>query len=133
MFGYPGLVESMSKNRHAVDCIIRLQPSDVSQTYKIRILYQGRGYSPKAWMIDPPMEQYDGIDPHHLYGKDKNGHPQLCVFDPDQDNWSCYKSLANVFIPWVITWLYTYEIWLITGEWLYPEGGQVKMNKETKE
>ena len=73
------------------------------------------------WLIEPALELYEGKKPHHLYGKDKDGHAELCVYEPGRDNWNPQKSLASVFVPWVITWLYTYEFWLITGMWLYPE------------
>ena len=74
-------------------------------------------------MIDPPLELFEGEKPHHIFGEDQNGHPELCVYKSGQDRWDSQKSLASVFVPWVITWLYAYEIWLITGEWIYPEAG----------
>ena len=122
LYTYGKLVSFMSKNRETVDCLIKLQPSEESRVYTVRIRYNGYGF-PHAWMIEPDLEQYDGLDPHHIYGKDKNGHPELCVYHPGEDNWNSQKSLASVFIPWVITWIHTYEIWLITGMWLYPEAG----------
>lgn len=117
---YGKLIVSMSKNRRIVDCLINLQPTEQSRTYTVRILYKEYG-RPKVWLMEPELETYEGKKPHHLYGEDKDGNPELCVYDPKQDKWNSRKSLAGVFIPWVITWLYAYEMWLITGEWLYPE------------
>ena len=78
--------------------------------------------SPKVWLVDPDLELYEGNKPHHIYGdKDEKGHTRLCVYDPAQDKWNSQKSLAYVFVPWIITWLYAYEIWLICGKWTYPE------------
>ena len=28
------------------------------------------------------------------------------------------KLIANTIIPWTVEWLYYYELWLATGEWL---------------
>lgn len=119
LFTYHDLV-TMSRNRNAVDCQIRLCPTDNSREYVIRIFYKGYG-RPQAWLLDPPLEMFDGAKPHHIFGEDQNGHPELCVYKSGQDKWDSQKSLAIFFVPWVITWLYAYEIWLITGEWIYPE------------
>ena len=129
---YPKLVASMSKKREIVDCQMKLKPTENSRAYTVRILYKGYG-SPKVWLIDPVLEHYEGEMPHHLYGKDKKGHPELCVFEPGKDEWNSQKSLACVFVPWVITWLYTYELWLITGLWLYPEASTAQdVDKDKK-
>ncbi len=29
--------------------------------------------------------------------------------------------IADSFVPWVCTWLSTYEYWLVTGKWHYDE------------
>ncbi len=129
LFTYRDLVTNMSKDRNIVDCRIRLQPTLQSKEYLVRIIYKGYG-RPKAWLYEPDLELYEGKKPHHIYGEDEKGHPELCVYEPEQDKWSTQKSLARVFVPWVITWLYAYEIWLVTGLWLYPEATVLKTNKE---
>jgi len=40
--------------------------------------------------------------------------------------------LADSYIPWVITWLSAYEIWQITGVWVYPEQIDDKPKIETR-
>lgn len=41
-----------------------------------------------------------------------------------------YKLLADTIIPWTVEWLYFYELWLATGEWLgggeHPDFGKEK-------
>lgn len=41
-----------------------------------------------------------------------------------------FDGIANTIIPWTIEWLYYYELWLATGEWLgggdHPEIGKPK-------
>lgn len=128
---YSQLIKSINSDFNILDCTLKLQPSLESCVYEIRVIYSLREY-PKAWMINPPLEGYEGKRPHHLYENDKDGHPQLCVFDPHLDDWHSQKSIATVFVPWVITWLYTYEIWLVTGEWKYPEGRAIKQKIKRK-
>lgn len=121
IFTYHDRITYISRRLDAVDCQIRLQPSEHSREYVVRVFYQIYD-SPKVWLVDPDLELYEGNKPHHIYGdKDEKGHARLCVYDPAQDKWNSQKSLAHVFVPWIITWLYAYEIWLICGKWTYPE------------
>lgn len=119
LLAYHDLV-TMERNRNIVDCQIRLHPTENSREYIIRIRYEGHG-RPQAWLIDSPLKLVEGKKPHHIYGENQCGQTELCVFKWDLDKWDSQKSLATVFVPWVITWLYAYEIWQITGEWIYPE------------
>lgn len=63
----------------------------------------------------------DGKLPHHIYGVDKFGHYRLCVYDPKRKEWNQQMFIAESFVPWVCTWLNTYEYWVITGVWHYDE------------
>lgn len=45
----------------------------------------------------------------------------LCLYRPGDFNWSNDKLITNEIIGWTIAWLYFYECWLETGEWLGPE------------
>lgn len=117
---YPHLVESMGNEINELVCVLKLQPSEESQSYKVKIKYK-IDYNPQVWLLEPPMARFDGKLPSHIYKKDNNGLHPLCVFCPQKDKWTSQKSIAVVFIPWVITWLYAYEIWQVTGEWTYPE------------
>ena len=67
----------------------------------------------------------------NIYGVDEYGHPKLCVFHPSEWNSSMY--LAESFIPWIVTWLNTYEYWQLTGEWFFDEykTDQKKSSKES--
>ena len=44
------------------------------------------------------------------------------------------KLISNTIIPWTIEWLYFYELWLATGEWLgggeHVDSGFSKTNIE---
>ena len=45
-----------------------------------------------------------------------------CVFiTPNIKNGISKCMLQIRFVPWVCTWLSTYEYWLVTGKWHYDE------------
>ena len=46
---------------------------------------------------------------------------ELYVYCPYYDNWNDNMFLSDVFVPWILTWLNTYEFWLVTGTWNYDE------------
>ena len=41
---------------------------------------------------------------------------RICLYRYSEFN--VYKLLADTIIPWTVEWLYFYELWLATGEWL---------------
>lgn len=102
-------------------CILDIQPSSESQRYRVKITYKLSDGSPKAWLLSPELQTYDGKYPHHIYGKGENGKFQLCVFYPRYKEWTGKMYVAKAFVPWVCTWLNTYEYWLVSGEWHYDE------------
>ena len=115
-----GNIERAVLRKDSFTVVMNITPSENSQTYKVEISYR-YGYSPKAILLSPDLQQKDGKYPHHIYGIDKNGHARLCVYCPSLDEWHSDMSIATSFVPWVSTWLNTYEYWLITGEWHYDE------------
>lgn len=44
----------------------------------------------------------------------------LCLYWPEEWRWSPKERLADSIVPWAALWLYYYEIWLITDQWLGP-------------
>ena len=118
---YAGLVELNYIEKSMLICVLNIQPSCESQVYKVKITYKLSDGAPKVWLIYPKLQKYDGIYPHHTYGKDEKGNYQLCVYYPKYKEWNQYMYIADAFIPWVCTWLNTYEYWLLTGIWHYDE------------
>ena len=106
-----------------------ITPSENSDPYRVEISYRCGGF-PRAIVLSPEIQKKDGNLPHHIYGTDKNGHIILCVFHPGSKEWNNTMLISKTFIPWVSTWLNTYEYWLITGEWHYDEiiSGKKKSN-----
>lgn len=125
------IVEKLYIENSQLVCIMSLQPSAEAETYTVKITYKLSDIAPKAWLLSPEMQAYKGENPHHVYGKDENGHYQLCVYHPRSREWSQQMYLAETFIPWICSWLNTYEYWLITGEWYYDEKF-VKSDKKKK-
>ena len=115
-----GNIESAVLTKDNFTVIMNITPSENSQTYKVEISYRYE-YKPRAVLLSPELQKKGGKYPHHIYGMDKNGHAKLCVYWPHLDEWDEDMSIATSFIPWVSTWLNTYEYWLITGEWHYDE------------
>lgn len=123
---YHEILEASEISKGVLKCILRLQPSADCKEYRVLVKYKISDYSPKAWILSPELKTNGDKAPHHLYGYDENGHPLLCVYDPRCKEWNQQMSIAKAFIPWIITWLNTYEYWLITGEWDYPEAGNAE-------
>ena len=113
-------IESLTKTNNSLCCVMNITPSENSDPYKIEISYHCGGF-PRAILLSPEIQKRDGQLPHHTYGTDKNGHAILCVFHPGSKEWDHTMLLSKTFIPWISTWLNTYEYWLITGEWHYAE------------
>ena len=110
----------MNKHSRSFEIVMDITPSENSNTYEVKISYE-IGKKPQAILLSPALKEYDGKMPHHIYGFDKNGHAILCVYCPYKGEWTSSMPIAESFIPWVSTWLNTYEYWLITGEWNYNE------------
>lgn len=123
---YGDLIDCVEIARNQLTAIINLKPSEESRNYKVKVVFKP-GYWPQAWLIDPKeLEKVDGKPPHHIYDPDKKGYTKLCVFYPKNREWNDSMLLADVFVPWVITWLSAYEYWQITGFWVYPESKDLK-------
>ncbi len=87
-----------------------LQPTPESPKYSVRVIHNAQG---------PPRVYVDShwLDPRcrHLY---EGG--ALCLYWPKQWWWTAGESLPETIIAWSALWLYFYELWLVTGEWLAP-------------
>lgn len=129
---YPSLIESIGIRNSQLSCDLWLQPTAESIKYKVSIKYK-IGCWPTAQIVEPrEIEKVDGQKPHHLYNRNEDGKEKLCVFHPKSQEWNDAMFLTDAFIPWVITWLSAYEIWQITGIWVYPEAKDNKPKQESK-
>lgn len=100
-----------------------LQPTEESPVYTIEILHEiWRG--PRVWVVNPAL----AVNPPHVYRFDDNA---LCLYFPPEWSWRPAESLASTIVPWTALWLYYYEAWLVTGDWLGPSSHHEPSNKET--
>jgi hypothetical protein len=87
-----------------------LQPTLESPQYCARILHEG-DRTPRVFVDRPPIRR----DAPHRYSDGS-----LCLYWPNEWGWTPRESLAETIIPWTAFWLYYYELWLATDEWLGP-------------
>ncbi len=102
-----------------------LRPGDECETYEVKIEYK-LGQRPRITVLSPKLRKRDDQSriPHVYPGE----HP--CVYFPRNGEWHPGKLIGNTIIPWLSTWLYYYEVWLVTGKWL---GGGIEHGQGEKE
>lgn len=102
-----------------------LVPSPLSATYTVRIALQGSG-RPEVRVVTPELKaREDGEPIPHMYGQER-----LCLYLPWARQWTSEKPIAVTIVPWTSMWLYFYEVWRATGEWL---GGGVEPGESETE
>lgn len=90
-----------------------LKSSPLGDEYRVRMEYS-RGSHPKVYVIEPkPLKLAEGEDrlPHVYNHKGQ----QLCLFVHNE--WSKRRMIAYTIVPWIVDWLFHYELWLIDGNW----------------
>ena len=120
---YGGLVTFLPTPYHQLLCRIVLTPSPHSCSYVVKVSY-GLYWPwniPKVFLLSPALQRRDNQKIPHLYEYDSQGHARLCVYDPHQKEFRPQQLLADSFVPWILTWLNTYEFWLLTGQWIYSQ------------
>lgn len=101
-----------------------LRPGPRSNTYTIKVAYE-LGLTPRVSVLSPLLEsRTDDERIPHLFNDG-----ELCLYFPMYKEWAPDKLIALTIIPWASLWLYYYEIWHATGEWL---GGGIEHGREAK-
>lgn len=90
-----------------------LQPTSDSPKYFIRIKHQPDSV-PRVFVEKPELPA--SAKDLHRYPDDG----RLCLYWPDEWQWSEKESLARTIVCWTALWLYYFEIWQVVGEWLGP-------------
>lgn len=99
-----------------------LQPTELSAEYITEVSYR-LGQWPKVRVLEPPIVRRAGRVAPHRYADDS-----LCLFHPKRGEWAPAMAIAETIVPWASLWLYYYEVWLATGEWI--GGGEHPRTKE---
>lgn len=89
-----------------------IQPTPCSQNYLVQLTYH-RGKRPDIVVLFPKLEKWNGQKIPHTFSSER-----LCLYRNIYGEWSPFKPIATTIVPWTSLWLYYYEIWLSTGEWL---------------
>jgi hypothetical protein len=87
-----------------------LRPTDASCTYAVTLAYR-LGKRPRVHVTAPALIGRPDAEIPHLH---RDG--SLCLHLPDE--WDATMSIADTIVPWAALWLYHYELWHATGEWL---------------
>jgi len=84
-----------------------VQPTALSEEYLLRVTWDGR--RPRIHVLRPGLENAD--DTGHTFPDGT-----LCLHYNGE--WSPGTLISGSILPWASEWLYFYELWLATGEWL---------------
>ena len=108
--------ESKIVNSKILQWIGTLKSSPIGDDYKVKLIYE-LGKNPNIYVLEPtPLKLFEGKKSlPHVYDHKTQ---RLCLFYPDWKEWNSSKSIAQTVMVWAIEWLYHYELWKITGEWL---------------
>lgn len=100
--------------------------------YTVSVEYRMYG-SPIVRVLKPEL-----VSPcKHLYKDKVTGERSLCLYHSANFHWRNDRLVAKEIMEWTIAWIYFYEYWLQTGEWVGPEvpheGSKSMIGNEVKE
>jgi len=90
----------------------KVMPDSLTREYTVSIRYTP-GKRPKVVVLDPDIVPKDGRKLPHIYEGD-----ELCLYHPKYGELDHTKLIAEYILPWLSEWLFHYEIWEATGEWM---------------
>lgn len=88
-----------------------LTPSPVCETYLVRVSWDGSRRRPRVKVLRPQLRRRAGEKLPHVFGDGS-----LCLHFNGE--WLSTMPISESIIPWASEWLYFYELWLATGDWL---------------
>jgi len=99
-----------------------------AQIYEIFLFWKpGAMMLPYVMVVEPKLQPQAGgtfaAIPHLIYDQNDPLGSGLCLFDPEGEEWSPVRLIAETTIHWASEWLLYYELWHLTGEWLAPGVG----------
>ena len=106
---FPGFSVATARNR--LCCTGVLRPSPTSDIYTVQLDYDPPT-RPRVRVLRPELRLAKGKTkvPHVFAEGD------LCLHLKGE--WRPDQRISEFIIPWISLWLYFYEVWLETGDWL---------------
>lgn len=90
-----------------------VQPQTYSDFYNIEIRYNDSWSYPKVF-VKTKLSLYPGAQElPHVFNHQKQ---QICL-NYDRE-WNKSLPISTYYVPWASEWLFYYESWVITGDWL---------------
>lgn len=109
--------------KRSVTVHLELQPTENSIVYSVTLKTAEGRSTVDVFVTNPKIDVvWKGNKVPHQY---RDG--SLCLFYPEYNEWNYKDRWADSLIPWISLWLFYFEIWDETGEWL---GGGI--HHETK-
>ena len=105
---------------------VKLQPTENSIIYTIKVCCRVNDKIVKIYVVEPQIKKTENLQIPHMYSDDS-----LCLYFPKHKEWSKNDNWVDTLIPWASLWLFYYEVWLETGEWL-GGGKHLRQNKKKK-
>lgn len=125
---YPGSRVTTGYDR-TLSWYFQIAPSPLSNTYEVRLDYV-LGKKPQVYVLTPLKLAKGKTKLPHVYDTEKQ---RLCLYYPDGQEWNSTMPLAKTIVPWIYDWLYHYEFWLGSGNWLgggiHPPANKVKIEE----
>jgi hypothetical protein len=93
---------------------MKLKPTEDSITYTVELISAVGRKSVDVFVRNPDIEEMaQGRRIPHRYGN-----KELCLHYPEYNEWKYSDMWADTIVPWTCLWLYYFELWIATGEWL---------------
>lgn len=104
--------------------VFEIRPTPLSKVYTLLLVYKEKGI-PYIYILNPNLqEESNGLIIPHLYDQKRL---RLCLYYSNYNEFESNDYIAEQIIPWIKLWLFHYEVWLYTKEWL---GGGIHPNDE---
>ncbi|ASZ15882.1 MULTISPECIES: hypothetical protein [Bacillus cereus group] len=104
-----------------------LQPTPLSKGYTVEIAYSLDMQQPEVIVLNPSLQKRGKEKIPHVYPGNK-----LCLFRPKKKEWTKQMFIFETIVPWASLWLYYYEVWHATGEWLGGGEHPIARKKQKK-
>lgn len=91
-----------------------IKPTPRSLSYQFELKYYSADGIPSVRILSPVLiKNSKGEKIPHMYS---NG--TLCLYRPKYKEFNKNDFLADKIIPWTALWLYHYEVWHMTNDWM---------------